>query len=89
MNSLTTTDSPSVTLHAANRMIRRDVPTEAIDLVKSLIPILTEKPLTVKFRPAGIAFVACLEGDGVPCIISAWRFDKVSPPKKAHQIKLH
>lgn len=89
MNSLTTTDSPSVTLHAANRMIRRDVPTETIDLVKSLVPILTEKPLTVKFRPAGIAFVACLEGDGVPCIISAWRFESISPSQKAHRIKLH
>jgi hypothetical protein len=70
-------------------MIRRDVPTETIDLVKSLVPILTEKPLTVKFRPAGIAFVACLEGDGVPCIISAWRFESISPSQKAHRIKLH
>ena len=80
---------PSVTLHAANRFIRRDVPIEAIDLVKSLVPILTDKPLTVKFRKAGIVFVACLSGDGVPFIISAWRLDAVSSAKKTTKIKLH
>jgi hypothetical protein len=70
-------------------MIRRDVPVEAIDLVKTLVPILTDKPLTIKFRKAGIAFVACLSDDGVPCIISAWRFDVVSQATKPHLIKLH
>lgn len=89
MNSLIAIKLPMVTLHAANRIIRRDVPIEAINLVKSLVPILTEKHLTVKFRKAGIVFVACLAGDGVPCIISAWRTEEVPPRKKLQQTKLH
>jgi hypothetical protein len=89
MNRLTAIALPTVTLHAASRMIRRDVPVEAIDLVKQVVPILTDKPLTVKFRKAGIAFVACLSDDGVPCIISAWRFDVLTTATKPHQIKLH
>jgi hypothetical protein len=83
-----TLETPSLTLHAANRFIRRDVPIEAINLVKSLVPILTGKPLTVKFRNAGIAFVACLLDDGRPCIISVWRLEDISTTEPC-QMKVH
>lgn len=66
----------SLSLHAANRMLEREVPVEALDLVQLIAPLLNEKPIEVKFNRAGIALVARLSDDGRPRIISAWRLEK-------------
>lgn len=66
----------SLTLHAANRMLEREVPSEVLDLLQLVIPLLKAKPLEVKFMKARIAVVARLADDGRPRIISAWRMDQ-------------
>ncbi len=65
----------SLSLHAANRMLEREVPVEALDLLQLAVPLLNTKPLEVKFLKARIAVVARLAEDGRPRIISAWRLD--------------
>lgn len=66
----------SLSLHAANRMLEREVPVEALDLVQLIVPLLNEKPIEVKFNKSGIAVVAKLSDDGRPRIISAWRLER-------------
>ena len=68
-----TTSSISLTLHAANRFLERDVPIEALSLLPIVSPLLTDKPLKVKFMKAGITLVARIAPDGRPRLISAWQ----------------
>ena len=74
------TDLPAVameevnlSLHGANRFLERDIPLEAVEGVRHLLPLLNEKPL--KFRYKGVLVVARLV-NGSPRIITAW---KVTP----------
>lgn len=63
----------SLTLHAANRMLQREVPLEALELLPLVTGLLNEKPLRVSFRQAGITMIARMAEDGRPRLISAWR----------------
>lgn len=63
----------SLTLHAANRMLQREVPLEALELLPLVTGLLNEKPLRVSFRQAGITMIARMAKDGRPRLISAWR----------------
>lgn len=63
----------SLTLHAANRMLQREVPVEALELLPLVTGLLNEKPLRVSFRRAGITVIARMAEDGRPRLISAWR----------------
>lgn len=63
----------SLTLHAANRMLQRDVPVEALELLPLVTGLLNEKPLRVSFREARITLIARMAEDGRPRLISAWR----------------
>jgi hypothetical protein len=64
----------NLSLHGANRFLERDIPLEAVEGVRHLLPLLNEKPL--KFRYKGVLVVARLV-NGSPTIITAW---KVPPP---------
>ena len=64
----------NLSLHGANRFLERDIPLEAVEGVRYLLPLLNAKPL--KFRYKGVLVVARLV-DGYPRIITAWR---VPPP---------
>lgn len=64
----------NLSLHGANRFLERDIPLEAVEGVRHLLPILNSKPL--KFRYRGVLVVARLV-NGSPRIITAWR---VPPP---------
>ncbi|WP_108104018.1 hypothetical protein [Geobacter sp. DSM 2909] len=64
----------NLSLHGANRFLERDIPLEAVEGVRHLLPLLNEKPL--KFRYKGVLVVARLV-NGSPRIITAW---KVPPP---------
>lgn len=71
------TDLPAVameevnlSLHGANRFLERDIPLEAVEGVRHLLPLLNEKPL--KFRYKGVLVVARLV-NGSPRIITAWK----------------
>ena len=66
-------DALSLSLHAANRFIEREVPIEALSLLPTVTPLLTDKPLKVTFREAGVTMVARMAEDGRPRLISAWR----------------
>lgn len=63
----------SLTLHAANRMLQREVPLEALELLPLVTSLLNENPLRVSFRSAGITMIARMAEDGRPRLISAWR----------------
>lgn len=63
----------NLSLHGANRFLERDIPLEAVEGVRHLLPLLNSKPL--KFRYKGVLVVARLVNDS-PRIITAWR----SPP---------
>jgi hypothetical protein len=60
----------NLSLHGANRFLERDIPLEAVEGVRHLLPLLNEKPL--KFRYKGILVVARLV-NGSPRIITAWK----------------
>lgn len=60
----------NLSLHGANRFLERDIPLEAVEGVRYLLPLLNTKPL--KFRYKGVQVVARLV-DGYPRIITAWR----------------
>ena len=64
----------NLSLHGANRFLERDIPLEAVEGVRHLLPLLNDKPL--KFRYKGVLVVARLV-NGSPRIITAWR---VPPP---------
>jgi len=63
----------SLTLHATNRCFERSVPIEVLSLLPIVTPLLTDKPLKVKFREAGITLVARIAEDGRPRLVSAWK----------------
>ena len=63
-------DEVSLSLHGANRVLERDIPLEAVEGVRHLLPLLNEKPL--KFRYKGVQVVARLV-NGLPRIITAWK----------------
>lgn len=60
----------NLSLHGANRFLERDIPLEAVEGVRYLLPLLNARPL--KFRYKGVLVVARLV-DGFPRIITAWR----------------
>lgn len=60
----------NLSLHGANRVLERDIPLEALEGVRHLMPLLNTKPL--KFRYKGVFVVARLV-NGSPRIITAWR----------------
>ena len=60
----------NLSLHGANRFLERDIPLEAVEGVRHLLPLLNEKPL--KFRYKGVQVVARLI-NGSPRIITAWK----------------
>jgi len=60
----------NLSLHGANRFLERDIPLEAVEGVRYLLPLLNEKPL--KFRYKGVLVVARLV-NGSPRIITAWK----------------
>jgi hypothetical protein len=64
----------NLSLHGANRFLERDIPLEAVEGVRHLLPLLNSKPL--KFRYKGVQVVARIV-NGAPRIITAWR---VPPP---------
>jgi len=63
----------SLTLHATNRFFEREVPVEALTLLPQITSLLTDKPLKVRFRDAGVTLVAKIAEDGRPRLISAWK----------------
>ena len=63
-------DEVNLSLHGANRFLERDIPLEAVEGVRHLLPLLNEKPL--KFRYRGVLVVARLV-NGAPRIITAWK----------------
>ncbi|MHB8057026.1 MAG: hypothetical protein ACYDHC_03930 [Desulfuromonadaceae bacterium] len=69
-----TMNDVNLSLHGANRFLERDIPLEAVEGVRHLLPLLNDKPL--KFRYKGVLVVARLV-NGSPRIITAWR---VPPP---------
>ena len=60
----------NLSLHGANRFLERDIPLEAVEGVRHLLPLLNEKPL--RFRYKGVLVVARLV-NGSPRIITAWK----------------
>lgn len=60
----------NLSLHGANRFLERNIPLEAVEGVRHLLPLLNEKPL--KFRYKGVLVVARLV-NGSPRIITAWK----------------
>ena len=60
----------NLSLHGANRFLERDIPLEADEGVRHLLPLLNEKPL--RFRYKGVLVVARLVS-GSPRIITAWK----------------
>jgi hypothetical protein len=65
--------SVALTLHAANRILERAIPFEAVKACRLAAPILTEKPL--RFRYKGLVIVA-YKVDEVPRMISVWKEEK-------------
>ena len=65
--------SVALTLHAANRILERAIPFEAVKACRLAAPILTEKPL--RFRYRGLVIVA-YKVDEVPRMISVWKEGK-------------
>ena len=49
-------DVLSLSLHAANRFFEREVPIDALSLLQTVTPLLTDKPLKVTFREAGVTW---------------------------------
>ncbi len=66
-------DSCSLTLHAANRILEREVPVESLHLLPMVEGMLNEKPLRVTFKASRITVIARKAEDGRPRLISAWR----------------
>lgn len=60
----------ALTKHAANRILERNIPFDAVEACRIAAPILNENPL--RFRYRGLVIVARKAG-GVPRIISVWK----------------
>lgn len=65
----------ALTMHAANRILERDIPFAAIVACRKVAPILNGKPL--KFHYQGLVIVA-IKISASPRIISVWR-DEATP----------
>jgi hypothetical protein len=63
----------ALTRHAANRMLEREIPYEAVEACRKVAPILNENPLRFRFKD--LVIVACKDED-TPRIISVWRNDE-------------
>lgn len=63
----------ALTMHAANRILEREIPYEAVKACRLAAPILTEIPL--RFRYKGLVIVAYKIGE-VPRMISVWKEEK-------------
>lgn len=63
----------ALTRHAANRMLEREIPYEAVDACRKVAPILNENPLRFRFKD--LVIVAC-KTEETPRIISVWRNDE-------------
>lgn len=60
----------ALTMHAANRILERDIPYEAVEACRVAAPILNENPL--RFRYKGLVIVA-YKVDSMPRMISVWK----------------
>lgn len=60
----------ALTMHAANRILERDIPYEAVEACRVAAPILNENPL--RFRYKGLVIVA-YKVDFMPRMISVWK----------------
>jgi hypothetical protein len=61
----------AMTLHAANRMLEREIPFAAIEACRRIAPILNENPL--RFRCGDLIIIATKKSD-ITRIISVWKF---------------
>jgi hypothetical protein len=60
----------AMTLHAANRMLEREIPFAAIEACRRIAPILNENPL--RFRCGELTIIATKKSD-ITRIISVWK----------------
>lgn len=60
----------AMTLHAANRMLEREIPFAVIEACRRIAPILNEAPL--RFRCGDLIIVATKQNE-ITRIISVWR----------------
>lgn len=65
----------ALTMHAANRILEREIPYEAVNACRLVAPILNENPL--RFRYNGLVIVAYKVGS-IPQMISVWKAEKVA-----------
>jgi hypothetical protein len=60
----------ALTMHAANRILEREIPYEAVEACRLAAPILNENPL--RFRYKDLVIVAYKAGS-IPRMISVWK----------------
>ena len=60
----------ALTMHAANRILEREIPYEAVEACRLAAPILNETPL--RFRYKELVIVAYKTGS-IPRMISVWK----------------
>jgi hypothetical protein len=60
----------ALTMHAANRILEREISYEAVEGCRLATPILNGNPL--RFRYKDLVIVACKDGS-IPRIISVWK----------------
>ena len=60
----------TLTMHAANRILEREIPYEAVEACRLAAPILNRNPL--RFRYKGLVIVAC-KVDSTPRMVSVWK----------------
>ncbi len=65
----------ALTMHAANRILEREIPYEAVDACRLAAPILNDNPL--RFRYKGLVIVAYRVGSS-PQMISVWKAEKAA-----------
>lgn len=65
----------ALTMHAANRILERKIPYEAVDACRIAAPILNENPL--RFRYKGLVIVA-YKVDSIPRMISVWKAEEAA-----------
>ncbi len=64
----------ALTMHAANRILEREIPYEAVEACRLVAPILNQNPL--RFRYKGLVIVAYKIG-AIPRMISVWTANEV------------
>lgn len=65
----------ALTMHAASRILEREIPYEAVDACRIAAPILNKNPL--RFRYKGLVIVAYKVGT-IPCMISVWKVSETA-----------